>query len=275
MLVVSQELSISNSIMSTSDQSKLLLTCEFCGADVGSEDGYRSHLKLVHNLMKNIPLILGRAVKKTPEVSEAIEEIIIDDDDDDIEDQVEDKDCEENFAIKIENQISSFVQDLFKNLNVMIDGILPEDLDVKDTKEEAKETKESQEISSCFDDLRSFVENLEIPSDFTLEEFLTNDKSEKAEFAPPSTFKNQTKITTNNKTPVIEQKSVLSPKPKSGLTLYLCPVDECSFKVTREGFENGTAAKHLKNIHKVKATDMEEKGKFKFQKIKGERLNKK
>ena len=74
---------------------------------------------------------------------------------------------------------------------------------------------------------------------------------------------------------MIGRKSWPSPKPKAGLTFYLCPVDECSFKVTREGFENGTAAKHLKDIHKVKATDMVEKGKFKFQKIKGERAIKK
>ena len=39
--------------------------------------------------------------------------------------------------------ISDFVQGLFKDLNVMIDGILPEDLDVKDIKEEAKEIKDS------------------------------------------------------------------------------------------------------------------------------------
>ena len=141
--------------------------------------------------MKNIPLILGRAVKKTSDVKEAIEEIIIDDDDDDdIEQEVKDKvpDSEDTFDIKIENQISDFVQDLFKDLNVMIDGILPEDLDVKDIKEEAKGTKDSQEISSCFDDLRSFVENLEIPSDFTLDEFLTNDKTE-LDSSPPSSKK--------------------------------------------------------------------------------------
>ena len=164
--------------MSTIVRTKLLLTCEFCGADVGSEDGYRSHLKLVHNLMKNIPLFIARAVKKTSEVKKTIEEITIDDDDD-IEDEV--PVSEETIDIKIENQISDFVQDLFKDLNVMIDGILPEDLDVKDIKEEVKETNYSQEISSCFDELRSFVENLEIPSDFSLEEFLTNDKSVKAE----------------------------------------------------------------------------------------------
>ena len=263
--------------MSISHQSKLLLTCEFCGADFGSEDGYRDHLKLVHSFTKDIPLFIVRAVKKTSVAKEAIEEITIDDDDDDIEDQVEDKVpvSEETFDFKIESQISDFVQGLFKDLNVMIDGILPDDLDVKDIKEEAKETKECQEISSCFDDLRSFVEKLEIPSDFSLEEFLTNDKSVKAEknSSPPSSSKNSN--TTNIKPQMIEQKSGPSPKPKTGLTLYLCPVDKCSFKVTREGFENGMAAKHLKDIHKVKATDMVEKGKFKFQKIKGERTNKK
>ena len=64
------------------------------------------------------------------------------------------------------------------------------------------------------------------------------------------------------------------PKPEPGQTLLLCPVEKCSFYVTKQEFKNGTAAEHLKVNHKIKATDMVD-GKFKFQKIKGERLNKK
>ena len=161
---------------------------------------------------------------------------------------------------QIENQVSDFVQELFKDLNVKIDGFLPEDYDVKDNNEDITETKILGELSSCFDDLKSFVGNLEIPSDFA--EFFSNsyDKTE-VDSAPPSSSTNQT------------DKRVI-PKPEPGQTLYLCQVEKCSFYATKDGYKNGTAAKHLKEAHKIKGTDMVG-GKFKFQKIKGERLNKK
>ena len=56
---------------------------------------------------------------------------------------------------------------------------------------------------------------------------------------------------------------------------YLCPLDNlhnCDFFTTREGFENGLAAKHLTVIHKLTAADMTVPEKFKFQKLKGEKL---
>ena len=250
--------------MSTSEDTATLLTCEFCGEDVVSEDDYCHHLKLAHNFTKDIPLILGRAVKKIakPEDQQEIEEIIIDDDED-MEDEVINNVSvyEENIdKEQIENQISDFVQEMFKDLNVMIDGFLPEDFDVKDNNEDITKTKVLGDISSCFDDLKSFVGNLEIPSDFA--EFFSN-SYDKTEFdsATPSSSTNQT------------DKRVI-PKPEPGQTLYLCQVEKCSFYATKDGYKNGTAAKHLKEAHKIKGTDMVG-GKFKFQKIKGERLNKK
>ena len=249
------------------------LTCKFCSVGVGSEDGYSSHLKLVHDIKKNIHLILEEAVKNNGAKETAVIEEIVIDDDDDIEDEVNEKVSvsEETFDIKIENQISDFVQDLFKDLNVMINGILPDDLDANDIKEETKETKESKEIAGCFADLRSFVENIEIPSDFTLEEFLTNgsSKTEISVSKKPST--------TNKKPPIIEQQ-IMIPTPKSGQTLLLCPVEKCSFFLTKQEFkdtETAPAAKHLKEKHKIKATDMVGGKLAKWQKIKGERLNKK
>ena len=251
--------------MSTSEDTATLLTCEFCGEDVVSEDDYCNHLKLAHNFTKDIPLILGRAVKKitTTEDQQEIEEIIIDDEED-MEDEVIDSKVTVSKEIidkeQIENQLSDFVQESFKDLNVIMDGFLPEDYDFKDNKEDIKETKVSGEISSCFDDLKSFVENLEIPSNFT--ELFSNDYDKtEVDLAPPSSSSNQT------------DKRVI-PKPGPGQTLYLCQVKKCSFYVTKDGYKNGSAAKHLKEDHKIKGTDMVG-GKFKFQKIKGERLNKK
>ena len=89
------------------------------------------------------------------------------------------------------------------------------DYNVKDNKEDIKETKSLGEILSCFDDLKSFVGNLEIPSDFA--EFFSNgyDKTE-VDSAPPSSSTNQT------------DKRVI-PKPEPGQTLYLCQVEKCSF----------------------------------------------
>ena len=60
-----------------------------------------------------------------------------------------------------------------------------------DNNEDITETKILGELSSCFDDLKSFVGNLEIPSDFA--EFFSNsyDKTE-VDSAPPSSSTNQT-----------------------------------------------------------------------------------
>ena len=123
------------------------------------------------------------------------------------------------------------------------------DYNVKDNKEDIKETKSLGEILSCFDDLKSFVENLEIPYNFTV--FFTNDYDKtEIESALPSSSTNQT------------DKRVI-PKPEPGQTLYLCQVEKCSFYATKDGYKNGTAAKHLKEAHKIKGTDMVG-GKFKF-----------
>ena len=67
-------------------------------------------------------------------------------------------------------------------------------------------------------------------------------------------------------------KEKVLPKPKPGQTLFLCPLDKCDFFTTKEGFKNGLAAKHLREIHKLTAADMTVPGKFKFQKLKGEKV---
>ena len=62
----------------TNEESRVM-TCEFCGEEVVSEEDYSDHLKLAHNLMKNIPLILERAVNKMARSKgkETIEEIVL------------------------------------------------------------------------------------------------------------------------------------------------------------------------------------------------------
>ena len=258
--------------MSTSENFVTGLTCEFCRADVASGDDYRNHLKLVHNLMKNIPAILDRAVQKItkPEAKVVIEEIVLDDDED-IEEEAGGNETFSDLTVdmKIENQISDFVQDLFKDLNIMIDGILPEDVDLGDIKEEIKETEVSNEISSCFDDLKSFVENLEIPADFEFEKELGHNSEIAQSQKEPSNFLNSTEI----KSSKIEKKSAF-PKPEPGQTLFCCQVANCSFYTTKAEFRSGTAARHLKEDHNVKPAHMAG-GKYKFHKIKGERLSKK
>merc|ERR1719312_403446 len=57
------------------------------------------------------------------------------------------------------------------------------------------------------------------------------------------------------------------------VTLYYCPLkmpgtqQECGFNITKEGFQNGVAAKHIQHKHKISAKDMKP-GKFKFNKVK-------
>ena len=62
--------------------------------------------------------------------------------------------------------------------------------------------------------------------------------------------------------------------PQKGQTLFLCPVENCDFYTTKEGFKDNSVANHLKIDHKVTAADMKP-GKYKFKKVKREKCKKK
>jgi len=55
-------------------------------------------------------------------------------------------------------------------------------------------------------------------------------------------------------------------------TFFICPLETCSFFTSKQGMKGGTAANHLKEVHKVSGEDMKAAGPgaFKFKKVKGE-----
>merc|ERR1719369_60460 len=64
------------------------------------------------------------------------------------------------------------------------------------------------------------------------------------------------------------EESPVKKTPKA-LSLYYCPITNCSYSTTKEGMKKGDAALHLKNDHHLKAKDMKP-GKFKFEKRLGQ-----
>ena len=125
--------------------------CEFCKEEVVSLDDYSNHLIIVHNLKASlISNIVERALKPANNQPE-IEEIVIDDDDDedDAFDAEEPQVDEELF------EIDTFVSGLFKDLNLLVDGILPEDFNediVHQTKND--DFQLPQDLADCFTDLQ-------------------------------------------------------------------------------------------------------------------------
>ena len=214
--------------------------CEFCKEEVVSLDDYSNHLIIVHNLKASlISNIVERALKPANNQPE-IEEIVIDDDDDedDAFDAEEPQVDEELF------EIDTFVSGLFKDLNLLVDGILPEDFNediVHQTKND--DFQLPQDLADCFTDLRDFVEKM-------------GDEESKSLNLEGSQVG---KILYNIKT-----EDNASPKPK---TIFLCPKDNCGFFTTKKGFRDLTAANHFTKVHNLTLAEISS-GKFTFKKNK-------
>ena len=203
-------------------------------------NGLENHLIIVHNLKRSlISNIVERALKPANNQPE-IEEIVIDDDDDedDAFDAEEPQVDEELF------EIDTFVSGLFKDLNLLLDGIFPEDFNediVHQTKND--DFQLPQDLADCFTDLRDFVEKM-------------GDEESKSLNLEGSQVG---KILYNIKT-----EDNASPKPK---TIFLCPKDNCGFFTTKKGFRDLTAANHFTKVHKLTLADFSS-GKFTFKKHK-------
>jgi len=245
------------------------LKCEFDEAEMANEEDYENHLRIVHEMTKSTEDLILRAKEKSKanfekNVDPAIEEITIDDDDDG---DTDGKELNENIRVSesnIQKQMEDAVDFLFKDLKIMIDGILPSINENIEGKEDLKtDFKVPDDISKCFDDLRKVISTIEIPQTlFSSTNVSMTDNIQKSE--------EQVSVKTPE-VPKIQPKPVT---PQPGQTLFLCPVDNCDFYTTRAGFENKIAANHLIKDHKVTPADMTP-GKYKFKKVKGEKVKSK
>ena len=151
--------------MSNQDvQQECLMTCEFCKDEIISIDDYSNHLILVHDVrQKNISDFLTRAAKQV-QVDESrslnIEEIILGDDDGAEESEYTTNRDQE----QARGKINEYVNDLFLNLSIIVDGILPEGFDNNcNGLEEEEEIVIPENLSNCFQELREYVDSLEVP----------------------------------------------------------------------------------------------------------------
>ena len=152
-------------IMTNQDvQEECLMTCEFCKDEIISIDDYSNHLILVHDVrQKNISDFLTRAAKQV-QVDESrslnIEEIILGDDDG----AEESKDATNRNQEQARGKINEYVNDLFLNLSIIVDGILPEGFDNNcNGLEVEEEIVIPENLSNCFQELREYVDSLEVP----------------------------------------------------------------------------------------------------------------
>lgn len=249
------------------------LRCEYCDEKVSYGDNYENHLITIHGLRKGVQEIMSRALERIKNLEsqpKVIEEITLDDSDD--EDVVENHAAKskailpiklEKLEASIEKSLDESIKNMFSNLNLIIDGMLPEE----ETKDQSNDVdcddmaELPEEIAVCFDELRSIADEIDFSNIFkTMEKKDANEKKVADQIVEA---KSQEKVVKRNKP--------LGPRPKPGQTLFLCPVNGCSFYTTKEGFKNKEAASHLSNDHKVTLKDMVP-GKYKFDKIKGEKL---
>ena len=256
--------------------------CEFCGDEIINAEDYSNHLMIVHNMMKSIDQIverLNKPINNTQGSDDEIEIIELNDDDDDEDNIPREMSSSRNDIdnqLEIQKLMEETAREMFKDLHLMLDGILPDITD--EEKQEIENLKDIKieipsELTDCFDELSSIVNNFEIPKDYFQQKLssisLENDdiskKAPKTLSTPKSLNSNpeQEENSTNKKIPKIV--------PKPGQTLYFCPFDKCDFYTTKKGFHDKTAALHLTKDHKI-TPEKFCPGKYKFQKLKGEKI---
>ena len=165
---------------------------------------------------------------------------------------------------------------MFKNLNIILEGAIPLDYDKSEIENMKTPVEVPEEITKEFQNLRNFINNLDC-SEFENKLMEQCISSRQKETLPIKASNKDMKIVDSkvydnvekvNDKPEITKKLSIVPKP--GQTLYFCPIDNCDFVTTKEGFKNGKAALHFSKDHKVKLSDMTP-GKYKFHKVKGEK----
>ena len=274
----------------------LLIKCDFCDDKVTLENGdYQMHLTVVHEVRNGeiVDEILANAVKKLTNQAVEVEDkefevITVDDSDDEL------SNCDYQHVaspielVKKKTNLEDSINSFFSTLNMIVDGKKPDlsqiddDFDYDDVEKIRNELPEA--LGNCFDEIKSLIDNLEIPSRFSdpvdpeVNDQLKTTKLVEKDISKPKKSLDSGQLplvaTDQEKLVNLDKKDVssrLRPVPGPGQTLLLCPVPNCDFYTTKEGFKNKLAALHLSRDHNVTVNDIVP-GKFKFEKIKGEKV---
>jgi len=150
------------------------LKCDMCSESVNYGDDYIAHLRIVHQINKNIPFFLEKALatikgEKRGKVSDVVN---LEEEVDDTDERDADGDSEtERFVLdeatksNIEKTIETTMDDLFKDIKLMVEGKMP--LEVDENSEEALEDEDpyaaDEKIWQSFENLKEIVNNMEFP----------------------------------------------------------------------------------------------------------------
>jgi len=251
--------------------------CEFCGDEVLNAEDYSNHLTITHNMKKGLDQIVERLNNSvnSKQTSEDEIEIIELDDEDDNSITLEMSSAANN--IETQKLMEETAREMFKELHLMLDGILPET-----TEEEKKEIENLKdikveiptELTDCFNELKMIVDNIQIPKDYFQQKTAHQNNISKSELKTTQSLslpKTSDSNLQNNEHLSSSKAPNIVPKP--GQTLFLCPFEKCDFYTTKKGFKDRSAANHFSKDHKVKPSDITPgTGKYQWKKLKGEKV---
>jgi len=164
------------------------LKCDMCSESVNYGDDYIAHLRIVHQINKNIPFFLEKALatikgeKRKGKVSDVV---TLEEEEDDTNvrtDDADERDTDgdsqtERFVLdeatksNIEKAVERTMDDLFKDIKLMVEGKMP--LEVDENSEEVLEDEDpyaaDEKIWQSFENLKEIVNNMEFPPELIRE----------------------------------------------------------------------------------------------------------
>eukprot|EP00092_Neocalanus_flemingeri_P007178 GFUD01007756.1.p1 GENE.GFUD01007756.1~~GFUD01007756.1.p1 ORF type:complete len:347 (+),score=127.83 GFUD01007756.1:63-1103(+) len=181
------------------------LKCDMCNESVNYGDDYIAHLQFAHQIVKNIPFFMDKALKTIKgEKRKIADDDVVTIEEEDVEDSIEggvDSTFELDPATKsnIERTVENTMDDLFKDIKLMVEGKIPLDVDENssDTQEDEDPYAADEKIWQSFENLKQIVNNMEFPVELLQQlsssmkgqrEEVENDKTEEplAELVIPS-----------------------------------------------------------------------------------------
>ena len=228
----------------------LLLQCDSCDWVTRSKGEFYQHQAEQHHISKGLDVYYARAVQqgRARGQKRKIEEITLEDSDDEFEDCDSEKTVEEKDHFRLErvnHMIDKCFSGLFQNLDIILDGILPDETDGENMNEEPIEFEKKaspfeDEVHECFDEVRTiFNEMIQIPSGLLSREESRHSKKDDKCKLPTSTER----------------------KESTGGKRIRCQYPNCNYLTTKAGLENGEAAKHILN-HGLTSRDLKTRGPF-------------
>ena len=219
-------------MMKESKEEILSLQCDNCEKLTRTKSEFYEHLTEHHHIKKGLDVCYARAVEqhKSKGQKRKIEEITLEDSDEESEDYEKEEEVAEkdNFKLeKVNNMIETNFGGFFQNLDLILDGILPE----TDGEEEMDEGTESEaspfvdEIHQFFDEVRSIFNEMLEPQGLLSRAAAESQQPKKDE----------------------KRKLPTSPvKKETEGEMFRCQIQNCNFRTTQDGLKNGEAAKHYK-----------------------------